>query len=295
MATLKQLTTFLAVAETMQMSEAARILYLSQSTVSQTILDLEREFGAELFQRNPRQLTLTPKGMIFRERAQQVVDRYEGLTRAMEKSHETRELRLGATLTIGNTLLTSILCQLRQDHPDIRPYLYVENTRLLEGRILHHEADIGLIEGIIASEKLAKLPVAEDELRLICGPRHPFWGREEVEPEALLQQSFILREQGSGTRDIFESAMRAAQVPIHVTGESVSSTAIMELVAADLGLGVLSRRCVSRAVEEGQLWALSIRGYPMHRYFQVCYPQRRPVTSQMRDFIAAARTVLERA
>ena len=268
MATLKQLTTFLAVAETMQMSEAARILYLSQSTVSQTILDLEREFGAELFQRNPRQLTLTPKGMIFREQAQQVVDRYEGLTRAMEKSHETRELRLGATLTIGNTLLTSILCQLRQDHPDIRPYLYVENTRLLEGRILHHEADIGLIEG---------------------------WGREEVEPEALLQQSFILREQGSGTRDIFESAMRAAQVPIHVAGESVSSTAIMELVAADLGLGVLSRRCVSRAVEEGQLWALSIRGYPMHRYFQVCYPQRRPVTSQMRDFIAAARTVLERA
>ena len=108
-------------------------MYLSQSTVSQTILDLEREFGAELFQRNPRQLTLTPKGMIFREQAQQVVDRYEGLTRAMEKSHETRELRLGATLTIGNTLLTSILCQLRQDHPDIRPYLYVENTRLLEG------------------------------------------------------------------------------------------------------------------------------------------------------------------
>lgn len=292
MATLKQLTTFLAVAETMQMSEAARILYLSQSTVSQTILDLEQEFDAPLFQRNPRQLTLTPKGMILREQAQQVVDRYEALTQAMEKSHEIRELRLGATLTIGNTLLTAILCQLRKDHPDIRPYLYVENTRLLEARILHNEADIGLIEGIVTSEKLAKLPVAEDELRLICGPRHPFWGREAVEPEDLLPQSFILREQGSGTRDIFESAMRAAQIPIHVSGESVSSTAIMELVAADLGLGVLSQRCVSRAVEEGSLWALSVRGYPMHRYFQVCYPQRRPVSSQMRDFIAAARTVL---
>ena len=294
MATLKQLTTFLAVAETMQMSEAARLLYLSQSTVSQTILDLEREFGAALFQRGARQLVLTPKGMILREQAQQVVERYEGLTRAMEMSHGIRELRLGATLTIGNTLLTGILTQLRADHPDIRPYLYVENTRLLEGRILHHEADIGLIEGIVTSEKLARLPVAEDELRLICGPRHPFWGRAVVEPEELLEQSFILREQGSGTRDIFESAMRAAQIPIHVSGESVSSTAIMELVAADLGLGVLSRRCVSRSLEEGSLWALSIRGYPMHRYFQVCYPQRRPVTSQMRDFIAAARTVLER-
>ena len=218
MATLKQLTTFLAVAETMQMSEAARLLYLSQSTVSQTILDLEREFGAALFQRGARQLVLTPKGMILREQAQQVVERYEGLTRAMEMSHGIRELRLGATLTIGNTLLTGILTQLRAGHPDIRPYLYVENTRLLEGRILRHEADIGLIEGIVASEKLARLPVAEDELRLICGPRHPFWGREVVEPEELLEQSFILREQGSGTRDIFESAMRAAQIPIHVSG-----------------------------------------------------------------------------
>ena len=72
MATLKQLKIFLTVAETLQMSEAARLLYLSQSTVSQAILDLEQEFDAPLFQRGARQLTLTSQGMVFREHAQQV-------------------------------------------------------------------------------------------------------------------------------------------------------------------------------------------------------------------------------
>lgn len=292
MATLKQLKTFLAVAETLQMSEAARLLYLSQSTVSQTILDLEQEFDTPLFQRGARQLTLTPQGMVFREHAQQVVEGYGQLSRAMERNHAVRELRLGATLTIGNTLLSAILRRLKTDHPDIHPYLYVENTHLLEARLLHNEVDLCLIEGIVTSEKLAKLPLVSDVLELICAPEHPFWGRELVAPEELRHQPFILREQGSGTREIFENTMRMAQIPIQVVGESASSTAIMELVMENLGLGVISRRCVTRAKQEGTLHTLSIHGYPMNRYFQICYALRRPVTSQMRDFMQTARQTI---
>ena len=292
MATLKQLKTFLTVADTLQMSEAARLLYLSQSTVSQTILDLEREFSAALFQRSARQLTLTPQGAVLLEYARQVVERYDQLHRAMEKTQAQRELRLGATLTIGDTLVASVLRRLQVEHPDIRPFLYVENTRLLEARLVHNEADLCLIEGIVTSDKLAKLPLVEDVLEIICPPSHPFWNRKEVEPEELRDQVFILREQGSGTREIFENTMRMAQIPIHVAGESASSTAIMELVMAQQGLGVLSWRCARRAVEEGKLHTLAIRGYPMNRYFQICYSLRRPINSQMRDFIQTARRVV---
>ena len=292
MATLKQLKIFLTVAETLQMSEAARLLYLSQSTVSQAILDLEQEFDAPRFQRGARQLTLTSQGMVFREHAQQVAEGYEQLGRAMEQRHAVRELRLGATLTIGNTLLASILHQLKLQYPDIHPYLYVENTHLLEARLLRNEVDLCLIEGIVTSEKLAKLPLVSDVLELICAPEHPFWDRTSVMPEELRHQPFILREQGSGTREIFENTMRMAQVPIQVVGESVSSTAIMELVMENMGLGVLSHRCVAREAQEGTLHTLSIRGYPMNRYFQICYALRRPVTSQMRDFMQTARQTI---
>lgn len=170
MATLKQLKTFLTVADTLQMSEAVRLLYLSQSTVSQTILDLEREFSAVLFQRSARQLTLTPQGAVLLEYACQVVERYAQLHRAMEKTQAQRELRLGATLTIGDTLVASVLRRLQIEHPDIRPFLYVENTRLLETRLLHNEADLCLIEGIVTSDKLAKLPLVEDVLEITVRP-----------------------------------------------------------------------------------------------------------------------------
>ena len=86
--------------------------------------------------------------------------------------------------------------------------------------------------------------------------------------------------------------MRMAQIPIQVVGESVSSTAIMELVMENMGLGVLSRRCVARVAQEGALHTLSIHGYPMNRYFQICYALRRPVTSQMRDFMQTARQTI---
>lgn len=127
MATLKQLHIFLAVAETLQMSEAARKLYVSQPTVSQTILELEREFGAVLFERSPRYLKLTAKGALLWEYAQQVADSYTLLDHGMKNIPSARELRIGATITIGNTLLSGIASALKKSQPDICQHLYVSS------------------------------------------------------------------------------------------------------------------------------------------------------------------------
>ncbi len=285
MATLKQLHTFLAVAETLQMSEAARKLYISQPTVSQTILELEREFDSVLFERSPRYLKLTAKGALLWEYAQQVTDSYTLLDHAMKNIPSTRELRIGATITIGNTLLPGIASVLKRSQPDICQHLYVENTQALENRLLQGEIDIALIEGIILSDKIAKLPFAEDALELICAKGHPLYGQKQVRAEELRNQAFILREQGSGTRNVFENYMRTAKIPIHVVGESTSSTAIIEMVMSGLGLGVLSRRCVQRYTSEQLISSCTIQGMPMSRYFDICYLAGHPVTSQMADFI----------
>lgn len=164
MATLKQLHIFLAVAETLQMSEAARKLYVSQPTVSQTILELEREFGAVLFERSPRYLKLTAKGALLWEYAQQVADSYTLLDHGMKNIPSARELRIGATITIGNTLLSGIASALKKSQPDICQHLYVENTQALESRLLQGEIDIAFIEGVIRSDKIVKLPFAQDAL-----------------------------------------------------------------------------------------------------------------------------------
>lgn len=293
MATLKQLHIFCAVAETLQMSEAARQLYISQPTVSQTISDLEREYDTVLFDRQPRFLRLTPEGVLFWEHAQQVLESYTKLDGAMRSVPMTRSLRLGATITIGNTLLSRTVRELQCQCPDIETHIYVENTRLLEERLLHNEVDIALVEGTVISDKIAKLPLIQDDLKVICAREHPFWGRQEIGASELRNERFILREQGSGTRAIFENFMRTAKVPIQVVGESSSSTAIIELVMENLGLGVLSRRCVERYTTEKRIHSCTIQGMPMDRYFYICYHMRRPITSQMSDFTRVAREVAQ--
>jgi DNA-binding transcriptional LysR family regulator len=149
MATLKQLRAFIAVAETEKMSKAAKMLYLSQPTVSQIISDLEEEYGATFFKRLPKQLQVTPIGKSFWERALNVVTSYENLNQFMKTSNTIRPLRIGATLTIGDTMISEVIQILRSTHPDIETSVYIENTRILEQRLLHNELDIAFVEGII--------------------------------------------------------------------------------------------------------------------------------------------------
>ena len=242
--TLKQLGIFISVAEKLRMSEAAKALYISQPTISQTISDLESELGVELFERAHKKLILTQHGQLLLTHARKLMQQYDLMNAAVKDATPTRELRIGCTLSIANTMLAPISKRLYENHPDIRSTYCIENTRSLENRLLHNELDIALIEGQVRSDQIAKLPLVQDTLMVICYREHPFWKRDHIRPEELSGQDFILREQGSGTRTIFEDYLRMAKVSINVIGESSSSAAIIDMVHHGLGLGVMSYRCV---------------------------------------------------
>lgn len=294
MSTLKQLSIFISVAEHLRMSEAAKALYVSQPTVSQTISDLEYELGVELFERSHKQLTLTPHGQLLLTHARKVMQQYEIMNAAIKDATPSRSLRIGCTLSIANTLLAPIGKRLRACHPDIQSAFFVENTRSLEDRLLHSELDIALIEGQVRSSEIAKLPLVKDTLMVICHRDHPFWQRDSICPQELNGQDFILREQGSGTRKIFEDYMHMAKVSINVIGESASSAAIIDMVLHGLGLGVISYRCVERYTDANLIHACSIQDMPMDRLFYICYNTKMPVRSQMQDFIEACNWVVNR-
>lgn len=284
MATLKQLRTFIAVAEDKKMITAAKRLYISQPTVSQMILDLETEYKTRLFERFPKELKITPAGELLMSYAKEIVAIHEHLNQSMKNINALRPLRIGATITVGNTLMGSLIEELNILHPDIDVTVFVENTRIIENRILHNELDIALVEGIIVRQEIMTEPVLDDELCLICGNKHPFAKKSSVSMEDLCNQNFIIREKGSGTRAIFENIMLTHHIPFHTKWECASRSGIVDAVRHNLGLGVLSLRCVSEYVEKGDIIVLPLKEISMKRFFYLCHNQCHPITSQMRDF-----------
>ena len=291
MATLKQLKTFIAVAEYKKMSEAAKRLYISQPTVSQIISDLENEYQTRLFDRFPKELKITSSGLMLLDSAREIVGIHEHLEQSMKNANALRPLRIGATLTIGNTLMGTLVETLLMQHPDINVKVFVDNTKIIEHRMVHNELDIALVEGIIVRQEILTEPVIEDTLCIICGKKHPFAGRLSITIEDLRHQNFILREKGSGTRAIFENIMLTHHIPFTTIWECSSRSAIVDAVRHSLGLGVLSQRCISEYEEYGEIFICPVENVSMKRYFYLCCNQCRPVTSQMREFADLVRTM----
>lgn len=284
MATLRQLKIFVAVAEYKKMNIAASKLYISQPTVSQTIIDLEKEYDTVLFERHNKELLITSSGMLLLNHAREIIAIHDNLDQSMKNLNAQRPLKIGATLTIGNTLMSKLVTLLNQQYPDIDVSVYVDNTRLLEHRMLHNELDIALVEGIILREEIHTEPVLQDKLEIICSPDHPLAQKSTVTIKDLANQNFIMRERGSGTRAMFENLMLTHHVPFVTKWECSSSSAIIDAVRHNLGLGILSYRCVKEYAQKGEIKICPIDSLNMNRFFYLCFSQNHPFTSQMQDF-----------
>lgn len=284
MATLRQLKIFAAVAEYKKMNLAASKLYIAQPTVSQTVIDLEREYETVLFERHNKELKITPSGALLLKRAKEIIALHEGLDKEMKQLQKQRPLKLGATLTIGNTLLSEFIVSLNEKYPDIDVSVFVDNTRILEHRMLHNELNLALVEGIISHRDIQTEPVFDDKLEVVCSTKHPLAQKSCVHIQDLANQNFIMRERGSGTRAIFESIMDTHHIPYITKWECCSSSAILDAVRHNLGLGILSSRCIKEYAQKGEVQVCPIEDLNMKRYFYLCYNQNYPFTSQMQDF-----------
>ena len=254
MATLRQLEAFIATAEFKKMSEAAKHLYISQPTISQIISELEKEYDTKLFERQAKELRITPAGSLLLKSAREIMAIEQNLKQNMKTMNRIRPLRVGATVTVGANIIGKIIAQITEEYPDIDVFVNVSNTHQIEHMLLNNELDIAIAEGIMTHNELNAKPVFVDKLCIICGKDHPFAGRPYLHVSDLHNQNFILRERGSGTRAIFEAAMDAHHVPYEIKWESSSTPAILDAVSRNLGLGFVSERCATGKADAGLLF-----------------------------------------
>jgi len=266
----RQLRAFVAVARAASFTGAAVALHLSQSAVSQQVAALERELDARLFDRSGRRVVLTAAGAALLERAERLLADLEAARRAVAAAEGaiTGPFRIASSLTIAGYVLPGPLTSFRHRHPDLRLELQVQNTEGVVRSLLAGEADLGLVEGPVDQPRIALEPLFEDELAVIASPEHPFASVEEIPPAQLLAEAFVVREPGSGTRQVAEDALSAVGVDVgslHVVAELAGIEPLKAVVEAGLGVSIVSRLTVRRELALGTLVARPIQTVTLRR------------------------------
>lgn len=265
--TLKQLQVFLAVASHENVSLAADELAMSQSAASTALKELEHRLGSQLFDRIGKRLQLNEQGAALRPKAAALIAEASELENSLIGAGDIGELKVGATLTIGNYLAIGIMAAFMKEHPAARVNLNVENTASIAAKVRNFELDIGLVEGELQEADLDVRYWREDELALFCAPTHPLAASRELRDEDLLSADWIIREKGSGTRQAFDRAMTGILPNLKLRLELQHTEGIKRAVEAGLGIGCLSKITLEEAFKRGSLVPLACPHRNLSRKF----------------------------
>lgn len=288
--TLEQLRIFVAVAEHLHVTKAARALNLTQSAASAAVAALERRYETALFHRIGRGIQLTEAGGMLLAEARAVLKHAVDAERALEELSGLKRGRLSiqASQTIANYWLPPRLHRFRESHPQIELHLTIGNTAQVTEAMINGLADLGFIEGEIEEPSLLRYRIPGDRLVLVVGRSHPWFDRKTVEPGGLTKTPWVLREPGSGTRQVFETAARAMGVDagaLPVVLELPSNEAVRSAVEAGAGATVISELVVQSSLRYGALHAIDL---PLpHRDFEILRHRDRYRSQAERAFLAA--------
>lgn len=282
---LRHLSIFIAVCDEGSMTAAAEKLYMTQPSVSQAIAELERHYQVPLFERFGKKLYLTEAGKKLRAYARHILHLCQEAEEKMQNLSDFGTLRIGASMTIGITILSDRIKELLELNPDLKILPRVDNSSIVESMLLSAEADLGLIEGQIHSPDLIAKPFMEDELILVCAPTHPWAKRGTIEAEELKNQAFIVREEGSGTREIFASVMLSHKIPWKIASIHNNPESTKNAVAAGLGMAVMSKLLVEKEIQRGELVPINIHGLSFKRHFHFVYHKNKYFSTGMKQFM----------
>ncbi|UXS00330.1 LysR substrate-binding domain-containing protein [Agrobacterium tumefaciens] len=257
--TFEQLRIFVAVAEREHLTRAAEAIGLTASAVSSAIKNLEAFYNVELFHRVGRNIELTESGRVFLGEAKATLARVRNAELILsEMGGLTRgEITICASQTIASYWLPPILMQFKKLYPGVTLKLDIGNTKTVTQAVLEGLAEVGFIEGVIDEPALHVQPVVADKLLVVTGSAHPFAdGRHLTALDMLYGTAWVLREQGSGTRSAFESAVRQMGVDpddLTVMLELPSNEAVVTAARAGGAATAVSASVASLFLRQGML------------------------------------------
>jgi len=270
-----KLETFITVADTKNFTRAASILNMTQPAISHHIKLLEEYYNVKLLEKKNKNMELTEAGRILYKYALEI-DKISKLAKnhLSNESSIIKRYNVGATLTIGGYVLPPIIGNYKMNNKNIDIILQVENTENIIQKLFSGEIILGVIEGPFDKSKVIYEKFKDDELVFAISKNHEIAKKKKITIEEILSEKLILREKGSGTRQIFEDYMaQQGFEPKNITPymEIGDITAILSLVESGLGATVVSKEALNSALMSKKFKALSIKNMKMKREFNFIY------------------------
>lgn len=279
--TIRQLEIFTAIYQEGTITAAAQRIGLSQAATSQALAELENQLQRRLFDRHGRRIAGNAAGRELLQSAIQVLDR----VRDIEAGARPRlDLKIYASLTVANYMLPTLIARFTRRHPEARFHMAVGNTGHVVASLQQFESDAGWIEGLSRHPDLDAFPWREDRLVIIAPPRHPLGGRRAT-ASALASARWVLRERGSGTRDVFEDAIRGRFQLVHVPVELGGIGAVKRAVMAGAGLSCISGSAVETELRTGRLRQVHAPWLDLRRQITLLIHRQKYIDRGLRSFL----------
>ncbi len=289
--TFRQLKVFEAVARHGSYTRAAEELHLTQPAVSMQIKQLEDSAGLPLFEQLGKKIFLTLAGQEMYHYCRAIAQQVDELERVLEEMKGVKRGRLAvAVASTANYFAPHLLATFSQRHPQITISLDVTNREGLLGHLDSNDIDLVIMGRPPDGLDLVAEPFTANPLVVIAPPDHPLVVAGRVPLEWLQQETFVVREQGSGTRTAMERFF--AEKKIHLTKgmEMSSNEAIKQAVQAGLGLGIVSIHTLDLELETGRLAILDVDAFPIMRHWYVVHRQGKrlsPVAQLFKEFVVS--------
>lgn len=294
--TLKQLSVFVSIYQTGSTSRASEALHLSQSAVSSALTELESRLQMPLFERVGRRLNQHPNAHPIYVQAQAILG--QALTLEHYHQYQAGQIRIGASTTIGNYVLPPLLARLYEALPDANVDLYIANTQEVVSEVEQLNIDIALVEGTprpIDIKAIEQRAWRTDTL-MIFAKRDSQWLADralhneldncyELSVNQLAQLPLLVREAGSGTRQIIDEQLLKHLPNAEVVKAVQQSEAIKHMVSADIGLGCLSQYVIETELAAGTLIQVKVAGIDLSRTWWLIWHKARHQSPIWQTFI----------
>lgn len=288
---LTSLALLVAVSELGSMSAAAARYGITQPAVSMRLSSLEHSLGLQLIERHPGGSRLTPAGAATVEWAGVVLAGVRSLLAgaAALRATERSQLTLASSLTVAEYLVPGWLQRLAAAMPEVHVSLEMGNTAHVVELVLSNAVELGFVEGAHPPDGLRARALRTDELVVVVSPRHP-WARRRrpIGGEELGRTPLVLREHGSGTREVLEEALHAFGVVPTVLMELGSTTAIKAAVAGGAAPSVISALAVAPEVHAGQLAVVPLAGVRLERTIRAVWASGHDLSLPAARLVAVA-------